>query len=71
MFQPLAHAAASFELFDKVDDLSIWPTLLAERLPEEWLAGIKSQKTILPYPVAEIGVNSSKGWGYAKKIQQL
>ncbi|MCD5362478.1 antiviral RADAR system adenosine triphosphatase RdrA [Chromobacterium aquaticum] len=71
LFQPLAHAAASFELFDKVDDLSIWPTLLAERLPEEWLAGIKSQKTILPYPVAEIGVNSSKGWGYAKKIQQL
>lgn len=71
LFQPLAHAAASFELFDKVDDLSVWPTLLAERLPEEWLAGIKSQKTILPYPVAEIGVNSSKGWGYAKKIQQF
>ncbi|MDH0344090.1 antiviral RADAR system adenosine triphosphatase RdrA [Chromobacterium haemolyticum] len=71
LFQPLEHAMASFELFDKVDDLSIWPALLAERLPEEWLAGIKSQKTILPYPVAEIGVNSSKEWGYAKKIQQL
>lgn len=71
LFQPLKHATANFELFDKADDLSAWPILLDGRLPEEWLAGIKSQKTILPYPVAEVGVNSSKGWDYIKEIQSL
>ena len=65
------HAAANFELFDKPDDLSAWPTLLDKRLPEAWLDGIKTQKTILPYPVAEVGVNSSKGWDYVKEIQNL
>ncbi|HFK2923730.1 TPA: antiviral RADAR system adenosine triphosphatase RdrA [Aeromonas hydrophila] len=71
LFQPLAHATTNFELFDKADDLSAWPILLKGRLPEEWLAGIKSQKTMLPYPVAEVGVNSSKGWDYTKEIQNL
>ena len=71
LFQPLAHAKANFDLFDKADDLSAWPILLNGRLPEEWLAGIKSQKTMLPYPVAEVGVNSSKRWDYTKEIQKL
>ncbi|MGI2853609.1 antiviral RADAR system adenosine triphosphatase RdrA [Shewanella algae] len=71
LFQPLTQATANFELFDKVDDLSAWSTLLARRLPEEWLAGIKMQKTILPYPVAEVGVNSSKEWDYIKEIWML
>jgi len=71
LFQPLTHAAAYLQLFDKAEDLSAWSTLLAERLPEEWLADLKSQKTILPYPVAEIGKNSSKGWEYAKEIYKL
>ncbi|HBC6354128.1 TPA: hypothetical protein KEW64_002542 [Proteus mirabilis] len=71
LFQPLTHAAVNFELFDKTDDLSAWAVSLAKRLPEEWLAGIKSQKTMLPYPLAEIGVTSSKKWDYAKEIQQF
>lgn len=70
LFQPLTHNAANLELFDKPEDLSSWPTLLDKRLPEEWLAGIKLQKTILPYPVAEVGVNSSKSWMYSKEIQE-
>jgi hypothetical protein len=71
LFQPLAHAEVKFELFDKEEDLSAWPTLLEKRLPEDWLIGIKSQQTILPYPVAEVGVNSSKGWDYVEKIWKL
>lgn len=71
LFQPLAHATAHFDLFDKADDLSAWAISLKGRLPEEWLAGIKSQKTILPYPVAEVGVNSSKKWDYTKEIHNL
>ena len=71
LFQPLTHATAHFDLFDKADDLSAWAISLKGRLPEEWLAGIKSQKTILPYPVAEVGVNSSKKWDYTKEIDSL
>ena len=70
LFQPLTHTATNFELFDKTDNLSAWAISLAKRLPEEWLAGIKSQKTMLPYPLAEIGINSSKKWDYAKEIRQ-
>ncbi|HDR2754273.1 TPA: hypothetical protein QCJ76_002881 [Enterobacter asburiae] len=70
LFQPLTHTTTNFELFDKTDNLSAWAISLAKRLPEEWLAGIKSQKTMLPYPLAEIGINSSKKWDYAKEIQQ-
>ncbi|SUB66440.1 antiviral RADAR system adenosine triphosphatase RdrA [Photobacterium damselae] len=69
LFQPLTQVRSNFELFDKVDDLSSWPALLKDRLPEEWLTGIKLHKTILPYPVAEVGVNSSKKWNYNKEIQ--
>jgi len=69
LFQPLAHANTNFEVFDKADDLSSWAISLAKRLPEEWLTGIKSQKTMLPYPVAEVGVNSSIGWNYNEIIQ--
>lgn len=71
LFQPLTQTTVHFDLFDKVDDLSAWPNLLEGRLPEEWLAGIKSYKTILPYPVAEVGVNSSRGWNYNKEIQDF
>ena len=69
LFQPLTQA--DFERFEKTNDLSAWAISLAKRLPEEWLAGIKSQKTILPYPVAEVGVNARKGWDYAKEIQKV
>ncbi|KJF96283.1 antiviral RADAR system adenosine triphosphatase RdrA [Photobacterium angustum] len=71
LFQPLTQARSNFELFDKEDDLSSWSALLKDRLPEEWLAGIKSHKTILPYPMAEVGVISSKKWEYNKEIQAL
>lgn len=71
LFQPLTHTAVDYEIFDKADDLSAWAISLAKRLPEEWLTGIKSQKTILPYPLAEVGVNSQKQWDYIKDIQKL
>jgi hypothetical protein len=71
LFQPLAHTAANLDLFDKPDDLSAWSRALATRLPEEWLASLKLQKTILPYPLAEVGINASKKWNYAKDISTL
>ncbi|HGS5451802.1 TPA: antiviral RADAR system adenosine triphosphatase RdrA [Vibrio cholerae] len=71
LFQPLTHTAVDFDRFDKADDLSEWAISLAKRLPEEWLTGVKLQKTMLPYPLAEVGVNSSKEWDYVKEIQGL
>ncbi|MFM5099357.1 hypothetical protein ACEUBD_16435 [Aeromonas veronii] len=71
LFQPLEHAEAKFGLFDKAYVLSAWPTLLKDRMPEEWLASIKELETILPYPVAEVGVNSRKRWDYIKEIRDL
>lgn len=71
LFQPLEHNVGSLGFFDKPDDLAAWASALDKRLPEEWLAGLKSQQTILPYPVAEVGINSSKRWNYAKEIASL
>ncbi len=71
LFQPLEHNVGSLDLFDKPHDLAAWASALAKRLPEEWLAGLKSQQTVLPYPVAEVGINSSKRWNYAKEIASL
>lgn len=71
LFQPLEHNVGSLGLFDKPDDLAAWTSALNERLPQEWLAGLKSQQTILPYPVAEVGINSSKSWNYEKDISSL
>ncbi|MFL1801458.1 antiviral RADAR system adenosine triphosphatase RdrA [Plesiomonas shigelloides] len=71
LFQPLVHNLGSLNSFDKHYDLVAWVNPLTKRLPEEWLSGLKSQKTILPYPIAEVGINSSKRWNYAKEISEL
>ncbi|WP_147402473.1 antiviral RADAR system adenosine triphosphatase RdrA [Aeromonas veronii] len=71
LFQPLEHNVGSLNFFDKSDDLAAWANSLADRLPEEWLRGLRSQQTILPYPVAEIGINSSKRWNYASELSSL
>uniref|UniRef100_UPI003F58EEC4 hypothetical protein n=1 Tax=Vibrio cholerae TaxID=666 RepID=UPI003F58EEC4 len=71
LFQPLTQSWKDFERFEKTDDLSAWAVSLAKRLPEEWLTGIKLQETMLPYPVAEVGMNARKGWDYAEEIQKI
>lgn len=71
LFQPLEQNKSNLNIFDKPHDLTTWANMLTNRLPEEWLTGIKSQKTILPYPVAEVGINSSIKWDYANEISNL
>lgn len=71
LFQPLVHNLGILNSFDKHYDLIAWVNPLTKRLPEEWLSGLKSQKTILPYPIAEVGINSSMRWNYAKEISEL
>lgn len=71
LFQPLAHNKTELDFFDKTADLSAWPSALEKRLPSEWLAGLKSRQTILPYPVAEVGINAASRWDYKKFISSL
>lgn len=71
LFQPLAHNTANLAFFDKTSDLSAWASALEERLPEEWLIGLKSHQTILPYPVAEVGINAATAWDYQGMIERI
>ncbi|MGR7301143.1 antiviral RADAR system adenosine triphosphatase RdrA [Klebsiella aerogenes] len=71
LFQPLTHNTANLAFFDKTSDLSAWASALEERLPEEWLIGLKSHQTILPYPVAEVGINAATAWDYQGMIERI
>lgn len=71
LFQPLTHNTANLTFFDKTSDLSAWASALEERLPEEWLIGLKSHQTILPYPVAEVGINAATAWDYQGMIERI
>jgi hypothetical protein len=67
LFQPLIHSL-QFKFYDKQSDLSDWKTHLEGKLPPGWLAELNGQKTLLPYPVPEIGVNSALSWEYWQNV---
>lgn len=72
LFQPLLHHNSTIlDIFDKASDLSEWSEALNDRLPQQWLDGLKAQQTILPYPVPEIGINTSQDWNFSKQIELL
>lgn len=71
LFQPLSHAQSEFILFDKKETLSEWDNALSGRLPAEWLTGLKSYNVMLPYPIPEIGINTSVKWKYSEDINEL
>ena len=69
LFQPLTQGHASLALFNKPNDIADWAIQLKKKLPETWLTAVKNQKTILPYPTAEVGINTSKSWDYQKEVE--
>ncbi|KAA9000737.1 hypothetical protein FJU30_11070 [Affinibrenneria salicis] len=69
LFQPLLHNFREYDVFERYDDLSDWESQLRTRLPESWLTAIKGQKTLLPYPVAEAGINTSLKWKYWEELE--
>lgn len=71
LFQPLQQGRDEFDIFEKQYDLSSWATQLQDRLPEDWLQKVKNQQTILPYPVAEVGINSAMNWEYWNSIKDF
>lgn len=72
LFQPLKHQDAKFKNFDQVgmDGLSDWAAQLKDRLPEGWVTEIGQQKTFLPYPVPEVGINTARKWRPEQIIRQ-
>ncbi|MEN5016429.1 antiviral RADAR system adenosine triphosphatase RdrA [Erwinia sp. Eh17-17] len=68
LFQPLRHRESEFSQFGKSADLMEWSERLQNKLPESWLTRLHSCDTILPYPVPEVGINSSSGWRYWNSI---
>lgn len=68
IFQPLQHEQHEYEIFESNENLSDWEFQLRARLPESWLTDIKRQKTLLPYPVAEMGINTSLNWRYWEDV---
>ncbi|WP_373280400.1 antiviral RADAR system adenosine triphosphatase RdrA [Microvirgula aerodenitrificans] len=66
LFQPRQHSHANYQLFDKNHDLSDWMDSLGDRLPKVWFRDLSGLKTILPYPLAEVGCNVNKA--FQKKL---
>lgn len=70
LFQPLQHESAGLNQFVKENDFSEWQVHLEDKLPYGWLSRLNAQQTLLPYPVAEVGVNSAKDWKYWDAISR-
>ena len=70
LFQPLYHNNREFNLFEKNENLSEWKFKFENRLPNNWLERIEKQHTILPYPIAEIGINTALNWAYWEEISK-
>lgn len=57
LFQPRLHSNASYQDFERNHDLSDWGDSLQGKLPKVWFRDLSGLKTILPYPLAEVGCN--------------
>ncbi|EKF9261430.1 antiviral RADAR system adenosine triphosphatase RdrA [Vibrio cholerae] len=60
LFQPRWHCNASYQYFERNHDLSDWEDSLKEKLPKVWFRDLSGLKTVLPYPLAEVGCNINK-----------
>ncbi|WP_412502492.1 antiviral RADAR system adenosine triphosphatase RdrA [Shewanella chilikensis] len=57
LFQPRLHGNVNYQDFERNHDLSDWEDSLKEKLPKVWFRDLSGLKTILPYPLAEVGCN--------------
>jgi len=69
LFQPLLQERPEYSIFDPGESLSDWESQLSKSLPEGWLSVVKGKMTILPYPIAETGINSALRWKYWKDVE--
>ncbi|MBF8999668.1 antiviral RADAR system adenosine triphosphatase RdrA [Vibrio nitrifigilis] len=57
LFQPRMHGNVSYQHFERNHNLSDWQDLLSKKLPNVWFRDLLGVKTILQYPLAEVGCN--------------
>ncbi|HAT05338.1 MAG TPA: hypothetical protein DDZ61_22290 [Aeromonas salmonicida] len=60
LFQPRIHGNMNYQHFERNYDLSDWEESLKDKLPKVWFRDLSGLKTILPYPVPEVGRNINK-----------
>lgn len=60
LFQPRLHGSPSYQDFERNHDLSDWEDSLKNKLPKVWFRDLSGLKTILPYPLVEVGCNVNK-----------
>lgn len=60
LFQPRMHGNVNYHHFERKHDLSDWEGTLKDKLPKVWFRDLSGLKTILPYPLAEVGSNINK-----------
>ncbi|MBW5893639.1 hypothetical protein IM880_15590 [Pectobacterium polaris] len=69
LFQPLLQERPEYAIFNAGESLADWESQLSKSLPEGWLSVIKGKMTILPYPIAETGINSGLRWKYWEDVE--
>uniref|UniRef100_UPI003BA3797E antiviral RADAR system adenosine triphosphatase RdrA n=1 Tax=Aeromonas jandaei TaxID=650 RepID=UPI003BA3797E len=60
LFQPCWHGNTNYQYFERNHDLSDWEESLTKKLPKVWFRDLSGLKTVLPYPLAEVGCNINK-----------
>ncbi|HHW4403446.1 TPA: antiviral RADAR system adenosine triphosphatase RdrA [Aeromonas hydrophila] len=60
LFQPRMHGNVSYQDFERNHDLTDWEDSLKNKLPKAWFRDLSGLKTILPYPLAEVGCNINR-----------
>ncbi|MDH1631973.1 antiviral RADAR system adenosine triphosphatase RdrA [Pseudomonas mosselii] len=62
LFQPRIQGTSEYQTFKNQTDLEAWRRVLNGKLPEEWIKRLPG-KSILPYPVPEVGGGIGRtGW---------
>lgn len=62
LFQPLQQSDPDWKRYVQSTDLEEWQEALEKSLPASWLHKLKGAKTILPYPIPQVGVQTSVKW---------
>lgn len=62
LFQPLQQNALEWRKFKRMSNLDEWQDALESHLPASWLHKHKGTKTVLSYPIPQVGVQTKVSW---------
>ncbi|HBC3831326.1 TPA: hypothetical protein KD864_004651 [Vibrio parahaemolyticus] len=70
LFQPLKQGDFNWLKFKHTSNLDEWQAALDGNLPSAWLEKHKGIQTILPYPVPQVGVQTSTKWQQEQSYEE-